>query len=220
VTLEYAGTSQLPGYTALNSPPTGLFGGNPDLDRERADTLALTVEREAADWYARGTAFYRQDDDLVDWTYREAAPFVRQANAVDMEVTGLELEAGLRWEQLELIGGYAWLDKDEDYGATVVDASYYALNYAEQRATLAVRYRPVAWLDVRLDNRVSRYRDNALRTSDPDAYQAALTVGWIAPLDGLRVDLAIDNLADEDFQYFPGTPAPRRQVSLRTQFAW
>lgn len=220
LSLEYAGTSQVPGYTALKSPPTGLFGGNPDLGRERADSVALTLEREAPDWYARGSLFHRRHDDLVDWTYRAAAPFVRQANAVDMDVTGLELEAGYRGDVLELIGGYAWLDKNEDYGATEVDASYYALNYAEQRATLAVRYRPVPWLDVRLDNQVSRYRDNALRTSDADAYQAALSIGWIAPFDGLRVDLVIDNLADEDFQYFPGTPAPRRQVSLRTQYAW
>ena len=29
--LEYAATSQLPGYTALNSNPAGLFGGNPLL---------------------------------------------------------------------------------------------------------------------------------------------------------------------------------------------
>jgi vitamin B12 transporter len=31
--LEYAATSQVPGYTALNSNPTGLFGGNPFLGR-------------------------------------------------------------------------------------------------------------------------------------------------------------------------------------------
>jgi len=31
LTLEYASSSQLPGYTALKSPPSGLFGGNADL---------------------------------------------------------------------------------------------------------------------------------------------------------------------------------------------
>jgi outer membrane cobalamin receptor len=218
--LEYAATSQVPGYTALKSPPTGLFGGNPDLGRSRADTLAITVTRDAAAWFGRATGFLRQDDDLVDWTYRAAAPFVRQANAVDVDVAGFEAELGRRWDRLELSGGYTFLHKDEDYGRATVDASYYALNYAEQRLTLAVRYRPFEWLDVRLDNRLSRNRENALRTSDRDACQMALTIGWLTPLDGLRVDFAADNLTDEDFQSFPGTPAPRRQFSVRTQYAW
>ena len=39
--LDYARTSQVPGYTVLNSRPAGLFGGNPDLGRERADQLSL-----------------------------------------------------------------------------------------------------------------------------------------------------------------------------------
>ena len=41
LSLEYAGTSQVPGYTVLNSGPSGLFGGNPDLGRERADELSM-----------------------------------------------------------------------------------------------------------------------------------------------------------------------------------
>jgi hypothetical protein len=137
-----------------------------------------------------------------------------------MDVAGLELELARRWDRLELMGGYLLLDKDEDYGSATVDASYYALNYAEQRLTISARYRPFDWLDVRLDNGLSRYRDNALRTSGRDAWQVALAVGWLTPLDGLRVDLLADNLTNEGFQYFPGSPAPRRQWSLRTQYAW
>jgi vitamin B12 transporter len=220
LSLEYTETSQVPGYTALKSPPTGLFGGNPDLGRERAEGLALTVEREAAAWYGRASAFQRQDDDLVDWTYAAAAPFVRQANPVDMDVLGLEIEAGGRWSAGDVILAYAWLDKDANYGAATVEASYYALNYAEQRMTLAARWLPAEWLDVRFDNRVSRQRKNALRTTDRDAWLASITIGWHTPLDGLTVNLAADNLADEDFQFFPGTPAPRRQLSLRTEYAW
>lgn len=220
ISLEYAASSQVPGYTALKSPPTGLFGGNPDLGRERADSLALSVEREAADWHGRATVFHRREDDLVDWTFRLAAPFVRQANAVDVSVTGLELEVGRRWGAVELIGGYTLLHKDEDYGSTPVDASFYALNYAEQRVTLALRYAPFEWLDVRLDNEFAHYRDNELRSGGDDVYQGALAIGWRTPLRGLRVDLVADNLSNDDFQHFPGTPPPRRQVSLQARYGW
>ena len=48
LTMEYAGTSQLPGYTVLNSRPTGLFGGNPDLGREKSKQVSLSAGQLAA----------------------------------------------------------------------------------------------------------------------------------------------------------------------------
>ncbi len=220
VTLEYAATSQLPGYTALKSPPAGLFGGNPHLGRERADAVALSVERNAPAWHGRATVFYRDHQDLVDWTFRQDAPFARQANEMDVEVTGVELELARQWDAVELVAGYTYLHKDEDYGAAAVDASFYALNYPEQRLTVALRFQPVSWLDVRLDNELSRHRENPLRQSDDEAYQAALAMGWLTPVSGLRVDLRADNLTDSPFQHFPGTPPPRRQLSLNARYLW
>jgi vitamin B12 transporter len=220
VSLEYSATSQVPGYTALKSRPSGLFGGNGELGRERADTLAARYERETEAWYASATAFYRRDDDLVDWTFRTGAPFARQANAMDADVRGLELEVQRRWDRLDVIAGYAYLDKGEDYGEAAVDASYYALNYAEHRATLAIRYQPFDWLDVLVDNELRRQRDNPLRTTSRRAYEASLAVGWRTPWPGLRLDLTVDNLTNSNFQDFPGTPAPRRQVSLKGSYAW
>ncbi|MFU8816210.1 MAG: TonB-dependent receptor domain-containing protein [Pseudomonadales bacterium] len=220
LTLEYSATSQLPGYTALKSSPAGLFGGNPHLGRERAKTVALKAERETASWYASATVFFRKDEDLVDWTYLSGAPFARQANAMDADVTGVEIEFARHWAQLELSGGYSYLHKDDDYGSAAVDASFYALNYAQQRLNLALRYQPVDWLDVRLDNEFRRQRSNALRSSDDDAYQAALALGWQTPVSRLRLNLIVDNLTNSNFQQFPGTPAPRRQVSLNAGYAW
>ncbi len=103
--VEYSKTSQLPGYTALNSPPAGLFGGNPDLEREYANTLKFGFSHEASQWTARLSAFYRKDDGLVDWTYRQGAPYLRQANPVDMDVTGLEGIFSWQIETLEITGG-------------------------------------------------------------------------------------------------------------------
>lgn len=219
--IEYAATSQLPGYTALKSNPSGLFGGNPDLGRERAKQLSLTVSREAGDWQGRLALFSRRDDKLVDWTYASGAPFARQANAVDIDVTGLEALLTRQWPLVDLAVGYTYLDKDADYGTALVDASFYALNFARQRATLAVRYQLSTGLELRLDNEYRRQQENPLRDGDDSTYLAALSLTWKpAKLEGLDVSLIADNLTDSEYQPFPGTPAPGRQVSLSASYAW
>lgn len=220
-TLDYSRTSQLPGYTALNSPPRGLFGGNPYLGREYADTLTLGFIHERATWTASMALFHRRDDDLVDWTYLQGAPFARQANAVDLEVTGFEGFISWRSASLELTGGYSWLDKDADYGSAAVDASYYALNYARHRFTLAVVYRPTGRLEFRMDNEYRRQQENPLRTGKDHAYMASLSAAWYpdwTPRMSFR--LIADNLTDSDYQEFPGTPPMGRQVSLGLGLDW
>ncbi len=219
--LDYARTTQLPGYTALKSPPSGLFGGNPDLGREEADTVTLSLAHQqgAAEW--RAAVFQRRDRDLVDWTFRQGAPFARQANPVDIDVWGVE--AGLRWgtDTAWLQAGYAWLDKDEDYGAATVDASYYALNFARHRGTLALAWRPVNALELRLDNEYRVAEDNPLRSTGRRSFRSSLAAAWrpgFAP--GAEVVLAADNLTDDDFQEFPGTPAAGRQWSLALHYDW
>jgi hypothetical protein len=219
--LEYAATSQLPGYTALNSNPSGLFGGNPDLGRERAKQLAVSVMREAGNWRGRATVFSRRDDDLVDWTYATAVPFSRQANPVDIEVIGFEAFFTVRWSGVDLAAGYTCLDKTEDYGTAPVDASFYALNFARHRATVALKYRFARNLELRVDNEYRRQQENPLRTGDDSTYVASLSLLWASSrLDGLTASLIVDNLTDSDYQPFPGTPAAGRQLSLIASYGW
>jgi vitamin B12 transporter len=219
--LEYTGQSQLAGYTALKSPPRGLFGGNPNLERAYADTATLSAGWELNQVWVTAALFQRSDDDLVDWTYRQSAPSVRQANPVDLDVSGLELSAGWQSQSLDVIAAYTALDKDEDYGSALVDASYYALNYARQRYTLAVLYRPWETLEFRLDNEYRKQEENSLRRSSDEAYLGAVSLNWQTPLvQGLRLSLVIDNFTDDDFQEFPGTPAPGRQYSLNAGANW
>lgn len=219
--LEFSRTSQLPGYTALNSPPRGLFGGNPDLGREYANTTTLSYAHENDAWRVRISAFHRRDDDLVDWTYRQDAPFVRQANPVDMRVNGFEGLLARRSRTLDIIAGYTWLDKDADYGPAEVDASYYALNYARHRLTLALVWKPLPRLDVRWDNEYRRHPENLLRTSGDKAYITSLSLSWRVPSDPrVRLTLIGDNLTDSDFQEFPGTPPMGRQISFGAGLDW
>jgi hypothetical protein len=220
-TVEYAGSSQLPGYTVLNSRQAGLFGGNPTLDREKAKQLSVTFGKEASDWNARLTAFYRRDDNLVDWTFESGAPFARQANPVDLDVYGLEVFASRRWNALDVVAGYTFLDKDADYGSAIIDASFYALNFARHRATLALRYRLAERMELRLDNEYRVQEKNALRLSSDKAFLMSAALAWEPPDGrGFSVALAADNLTDNDYQQFPGTPAIGRQVSLSARYVW
>lgn len=219
--LDIARSSQLPGYTALNSQPTGLFGGNPDLGREFANTLTLSHDLNMGAWHTRAALFIRRDDDLVDWTYRQGAPFARQANPVDIDVIGAEFLVEWRSGSWHVTGGYTFLDKDADYGEAQVDGSYYALNFARHRATLALSYRPTSQLEFRLDNEYRQQQENPLRASDRQAWLSSFSAGWKLPTDtDLRLDLIADNLADSDFEEFPGTPAYGRQLSLALSLDW
>jgi len=221
ISLDLARTSQLPGYTALNSQPTGLFGGNPDLGREFANTLTLSYDLSNGAWHTRAALFARHDDDLVDWTYLQGAPFARQANPVDIDVRGAELLLEWGSDSWQVTGGYTFIDKDADYGDAEVDASYYALNFARHRATLALRYHPITNLEFRLDNEYRLQEDNPLRNGDSDAWLVSFSIGWQLPtITDLRVDLVADNLSDSDFEEFPGTPAYGRQLSLALSLGW
>ncbi len=221
ISLDYSATSQLPGYTALKSNPVGLFGGNPGLGRERARQLALGLARSRGDWQGRLTVFGRKDDDLVDWTFESGAPFARQANAVDLDVLGIETYVSREWSGALLSAGYTYLDKDADYGSAVVDASYYALNFARHRATVALRYRFSERVELRIDNEYRRQEKNPLRSGSDSAYRASVSLIWQSRrVDGLDFTLIVDNVTDSDFQPFPGTPAAGRQLSASVAYGW
>jgi vitamin B12 transporter len=220
-TLEYAATSQVPGYTALNSNPTGLFGGNSLLGREKAKQLSASIERDTGDWQFQATLFSRRDDDLVDWTYATGTPFVRQANAVDLDVIGLEAFFVRSWEAIDLAIGYSVLNKDADYGSAQVDASFYALNFARQRATLAFTYRFSQGFELRLDNEYRVQEDNPLRVGDGSTYLASASLKWSSTGEHkFGAALVVDNATDSEYQPFPGTPASGRQVSLSASYTW
>ena len=218
---EYASTSQLPGYTALNSQPSGLFGGNPLLGREKAKQLSASISHNALEWQARVTLFARKDDDLVDWTYSTGAPFARQANPVDIDVIGFEAFITRHWERIEVAAGYALLDKDSDYGDATVDASFYALNFARHRATLALRYLFLNEFELRLDTEYRSQEENPLRTGDNTTFLSSVSVVWTGgEARGISAMLVADNLTDSEFQTFPGTPAAGRQVSASVTYNW
>jgi hypothetical protein len=220
--LEYSETSQVPGYTVLNSAPSGLFGGNPTLGRELADTIEAGVSYQKDSLSGKLVIFQRDDRNLVDWVYSSDAPNARLAAPVDMKVRGIE--AWLRWAAAATTAlefGYAWLDKNENYNDASVDASFYALNYARHRLLATLEQQLGEAIFVRIEGEYRDHPANALRTSDNTAYLLHIEASWkdvFGP--GWDVILRADNLTDEDFQTIPGTPGPGREAHLTISYTW
>jgi hypothetical protein len=220
--LQYAESTQVPTYTALNSSPTsGLFRGNPNLGREISRNLETGVVFKEGGWTVETAVFYRQDHDLTDWTYTFGVT-ARTANPVDIDTFGVEVVATRKTRHFDLVLGYTYLDKNADYRSAHVDASFYALNFARDRFTAAVVARLGAGFEVRLDNEYRVQEKNLLRTvGGNDAFISTLGLYYLPPrVRGLEFSVLIDNFWDSDFQEVPAVPAPRRQFSAGVAYRW
>jgi vitamin B12 transporter len=222
VYFSYAVSTQLPSYTALDSSPSaGLFRGNPNLGRETSRNLELGTSGTIDGWTAQAAVFYRRDDNLVDWTYLQSV-FGRSANAVDVATTGAEFVARRSWKALDLVFGYTVLTKNPDYHGALVDASFYALNYARQRLTAAIVLRLGSEVEVRMDNAARIQAANLLRTiGGNDAVISSFSLAY-RPAAWRRTTLTLmaDNLWNSSFQEVPAVPASRRQVSASVAYVW
>ena len=219
--ISYVETSQIAGYTAIAASSGGPFASNSDLDRETTQNLELGGSLKRDTWTFEGALFYRWDDYLVDWTYSENDTSARSAKGVDIETFGIELIASKRWNSVEAIASYTFLDKDEDYGDDSIDASFYALNYAKHRITLGAIWTPCESVEVRIDNEWRSQEDNDLRGSDNEALFTHIGVSVYPPqIDGLELFLAVDNAWDDDYEEVPGTPGRSDQVSCGATYRW
>ncbi len=219
--LSYSEASQVPGYTASSAVQGGPFASDSNLDRETSQNLELGTHIDRGDWKLEGAIFYRWDNDLVDWTYSFSDPYTRAAKAVDIETFGVELIASKRWNTVEVIVSYTFLDKDEDYGDDAIDASFYALNYANHRVTLGAIWTPCETVQVRIDNEWRSQEDNDLRGSDNEALFTHIGVSVFPPqVDGLELFVAVDNAWDDDYEEVPGTPGRSDQVSIGATYRW
>lgn len=222
VRVEYSESTQLPSYTALNSNSgAGLFRGNPNLKREQSRNLECSASFTSQGWQFESALFRRWDDQLVDWTYRRGVT-ARTANPVDTVTDGVELLASRRSESLDLTIGYSWLEKSSSYGSALVDASFYALNFPEHRATAAVRWRMGRGFELRADNEYRVQAPNFLRTAGGEhAWLTSLALHYVPPhWRGWEFAVLIDNLWDSDFQEVPSVPAAPRQWAASVAKRW
>ncbi len=219
---DASGASQVPGYTAIASSPSGgLFRGNPDLGRETSWNLELGGGLEEGPWSLDAAVFARRDENLADWTYNTTGGFARTANPIDVWVYGFEALGRYGWNGGSVSLGYARLEKDEDYGSADVDASFYALNYPEDRVTLTLDWNPIAWLGFRTDTEWRKQRENLLRESDDTAWltDAALRFST-SRLPGAELWVGVWNLWDDDFQEVPGVPREGRTFFANVSYSF
>ena len=198
-----------------------MLSRNAGLGRQRSHNIELGASGSLAGWAAEGALFWRRDDALVDWTFRRGVT-ARAANAVDVDVAGLEFVVRRSWSHVDLVVGYTALAKDADYRGAAVDASFYALNYAKHRLTAAITARFGDGFELRMDNVARVQADNLLRTiGGREALASSLALAYRPKAwRGVEVSVQADNLWDDAFQDVPAVPAARRQLSATLAYAW
>ncbi len=220
--LSYSTASQAPSYTAVaGNPNGGLFRSNPNLDRATSRTLDLTATFASDGWSGSVGAFYREDDEQIDWTFRNDF-WARSAAAVDLETYGIEAYARRSWDSVDLQLGYTWLEKTEDYGGLSVDGSFYALNFPNHRFTAAIVWRVTSNFDLRFDNEFRIQEPNPLRRNNTDdTWLSSVGLYWRPSFsEQLELSLQIDNLWDSDFEEVPATPAAPRLIAAGATWRW
>ncbi len=222
VYVDASEATQVAGYTAIASNPDGgLFRGNHSLDRESATNFEAGYVTKFGNIDFQAALFQRNDNDLVDWTYTDGVSG-RSANNVDIETIGLELLGGLTFNKGRMVIGYTALSKSEDYGLDSVDASFYALNYARHRLTVALVYKLLPGLEIRSDNEFRIQKENTLRTNGvDDAVLSSLGLFYFPEsIEGLELSLSVENLWDSRFEELPSVPASPRQIGAGATWRW
>ena len=158
---------------------------------------------------------------MTDWTFRQGVT-ARSANAVDIDTAGAELVALRTWSRVDLVLGGTVLGKSSDYRGAVVDASFYALNFARTRLTAALTVHLTKELELRADNEYRHQAANPLRTTGGnDAMLSTVALTYrMSDASGLEFTAALDNLWQDDFQDVPGVPATPRQGSVGVAVRW
>ncbi|WP_341219916.1 TonB-dependent receptor [uncultured Pseudoalteromonas sp.] len=222
VSLSYAQASQVAGYTAIGgSEQGGLFRSNYNLERETTKNLELGYLIQEQTWQLNSAVFYREDNNLTDWTFSFDSSSARFANPVDIDATGVEFFATKYFDTTELIASYTYLNKSENYGDADIDASFYALNFPDHRVTLGAIWTPNDLIEMRIDNEWRKQHENALRSSKDTALFTQVSLK-ITPtvINNLFITLAADNVWDESFEEIPGTPGRGEQYTLSATYSW
>lgn len=224
VYLSYDETTQLPTYQALNANSgAGLFRGDPDLPRATAQNLELGAEVALAPaWTASATVFARRDNDLLDYVYDPTLPptTARRAVSGDVDTLGFETVVRRTSDPFDLIFGYTFLNKNEDYLAPG-QASFYAFNFAEHRLTAAAVAHLGGGFELRMDNEYRIQEENSLRRRNDEVILSSLGLYYAVPgVKGLTLSAQADNLWNTYYEEVPLVPGSRREWSLGARYAW
>jgi vitamin B12 transporter len=218
--LSYAESSQVLGYTPLSKGDE--FNGDDNLKRGVSKNLEVGYILTESDWKLSGAIFKRWDDDLVDWIYSDkSGSEIKYAKHVNLETIGLELIASKSWQNLEAIGSYAFLKKNEDYGDPSIKRSVYALNFPEHRVTLGMIWNHSEFIQFRVDNEWRKQKENIDRRGPNESTYSHFAASFYPPkIDHLEIFIAFEKPWNEDFQDIPKTPGRSDQFSFGATYSW
>ncbi len=220
---SYDETTQVPTYQALNANATaGLFRGNANLPRATSQNLELGARVDVSGWSWSGAVFARNDDELLDYIYDPSLPPTTARSAVSGDLTTIGFESVVRreTERFDLILGYTFLHKEEDY-LTPTQASFYAFNFAEHRFTAALVARLGGGFELRMDNEYRIQKENTLRRRNDEPILSALGLLYHVPgVAGLTLNAQVDNLWNTYYEEVPMVPGARRTWSAGATYAW
>jgi vitamin B12 transporter len=220
VYVSYSETTQLPTYQALNASSVGgLFRGDRDLPRATAANFETGVNVAGKVWTLQASVFFRQDRSQLDYVFTTPVS-ARSAVAVDIDTFGTELFVRREWQRFDLLVGYTYLNKSDDYDLPN-GGSFYALNYAEHRFTAGAIARLGAGFELRMDNEYRHQAENSLRRFGRDNIDSALGLFYRVPgVRGLTLSAQADNLWDTAYEEVPLVPASRHAWSVGATYVW
>ncbi len=199
------------GYRAPNFDDlywSGGFGeGNPGLQPETSWNYELGTGRRGDGVRFSLAAFWRDVEDLIQWTDRDGDYTYSPENVASARIRGVEAEAELRLlEWLTAPLSYQYVDgEDSDSGEELAGQVRHLA-----RASLRARFgRWTAALEGSYTD-----RNPTAQGRDLSFGVAAATVVWNGSLGAfpLKASARVDNLLDEDYEKVDGFPMPGRNV--------
>jgi vitamin B12 transporter len=199
---------KLPSFFALGH---GLVG-NPDLQPETAESWDVGVSFSPSDKFSLETAYFSNVyKDLIDF---DSELFIN-VNRRQVDTSGVELQ--LNWTpttSLNILGHATYTDIDvKDEGAPLLGrpewtAGATALWQISANWHVALDYQ---WTGEQYAS--SRYTGSTVIETLDDFNQLDMSLAWQI-LDWAAVEVAFDNVLDEDFQTAVGFSSPGRSVRL------
>jgi iron complex outermembrane receptor protein len=219
--LSHSQSMRQPSYTELNyESPASL--GNAGLENQKSETTDLRAVGTFADNFGWHLALFRRITfDSVDWI-RATAETKRWTaeNIGRIDTDGVECGLSLKSRNGSRAAvSYTFLHKSTD---TELYSSRYAMDYPEHYLLFSGLWQISRIIGVELTQTFRNQAENPMRSSSDAAYNASLAL-HLVPISNphLQVSLMVNNLWDDDYEYFPGqaTVSPRR-VSLGMTLDW